>query len=842
MKPDVLEHNVARLFAQSWRPVTPSARFASALRARLEDELRAQATRRAPLRRAGWSRPARVAASILVLLAGWIAAWFLGRDARPAPGPEELVGRGQIALLERGAWRAAAPREIDRGLEAGDGAAQVRTPAGLGLTVHAGGSGRVVLGAASALSLAPRAADGGRALELGGHEARVRRDDAGAPWQVAVPGGAIALERGILAWRAASGGPPGAVGVVELESGRAHVLDEAGTPLTPGLRVWLAEGRIAAASVALGSQPARGSERRPAPVEAQAGASAPAELPAPATAALSGSLTVPAGATAPARFHVSLLRRVRLPEVSQPERREFAGTLSFTLEGLRPGSYEVLVEAPGFAVARRTDVEILPAGPTSIEFALAAERVVRGRVVDAQDRGPLAGAVVLVEELVPAQVVPFDVDAATAAWLSCAVTEADGSFTLPGLGAAPATLRVSAAGRAARWIPVSATPAELELAEIELGPGGAVQGRVARGDGSPWSGALVIASRMGAGVFGERMSFGLTRSDAAGRYALTDLPPGGYVVFAYDPAERVTPATRDLTIRGTEVVEKDLGPTEGRTRVVGIARGPQGAPLADLDVLLGSDGPGSAYGTAWISARTDRAGAFAFEGVEPRRYEVFAGRGLGTSYARVGELDVPLAPEIRHDLELAPGAVHGTVRAIDGAPAAEAWIILLRVDGARETFAGRAHSDLAGRFELLGLAPGTYVITAHAERAGVAAVRSAPIEVGAGPSSAELRFVPGVELLVRVVDAQGAPRAGARVRCLDAAGLEWQFTASALTDARGLLHVPGAAPGRWRIAVEGGTERVLDLELGARLEVELRADRKEPPGTPATTDQDGGGR
>jgi hypothetical protein len=110
-----------------------------------------------------------------------------------------------------------------------------------------------------------------------------------------------------------------------------------------------------------------------------------------------------------------------------------------------------------------------------------------------------------------------------------------------------------------------------------------------------------------------------------------------------------------------------------------------GAPLADVDLMLGHDSANSANSTTWISTRTAADGSYAIEGVDPRSYTLFVGRGLGTSLSIVGTLDVPLAAEIRHDVTLRGGSIQGRVLGIDGAPARGAWVIFLR--GPKDDFA-----------------------------------------------------------------------------------------------------------------------------------------------------------
>jgi len=840
MNRDVLEQNVARLLTTSWRPLVPSARFVEGLRDRMEREIRNGAGSRSLLART--SPRLRIAASILLMLVGMACAWFLRRDDSTAVNAESLVGQGCVAVRIDGVWRAASEHELAHGLDVGARDADVATATDAGFTLHLGSAGRVEVEPRSTASVTtqgvstaepvepvsrgepvPRGKPDGQArtIEVAGQGASIRRDDSGAPWIVRTKDASIALERGVLRWTQAPGGPLGAQSYVELAVGRAWVADDPTNLLALGQRAWLADGRVVAAAVILSDAPRHGPARRAGVSE---DVSTAAEPTVAALVNVSGTLAFPTGIEPPPSFRLTLLRHVALPDVSEPETTVFAGrTAVFALENVRAGLYDVFVEAQGCAVARQLGVDIQLERATVLAFELQPARRVSGHVHDAETGAPIANAAVVAETMLPAQVVPFDVDVETAGWLAATRTDADGAFVLEGLDLGELELRITAAGRAARWIRAQTSDSTADLGTIELQRGGAVRGRVSRSDGSAWRRAIVIASRLGSGTLGERMSFATTQSDADGIYSITDLPPGGYVVFAIDPAVGVTPATRELTIRGTEVVEKDLGPSERRTRVVGIVRDAAGQPLPAMDLMLGHDddvgGDVSGDVTTWISTRTIADGSFAIEGVEPRKYTLFVGRGLGTSFAIVGELNVPLAPEIRHDVTLAPGSIRARVLAIDGTPAKEAWIILLR--GAKDDFAGRARTDASGFVEVLGLEPDLYAITAHDVRPGVAAVRADAIDVRTEPRDVTLTFVPGVELRVRVVDANGTPRAGVRVRFTDELGVKWQFSAESTTRTDGVLVVPGARPGRWRVAVDGAAEQEFDLEIGPRRELEF---------------------
>jgi len=844
--PGVLEQNLQRLFARAWHPVLPAPRFALELRQRLVAEVArgapSDANLGAPVRRErnasvrpflATARPyLTLAAAALALVAGLVATWLFVRGSSTSLSPDVIVAEGHVAVREAAGWRAASDEELERGFAAGSGAVGVATPPDQPFTVHLGSSGRVELGPRSRVEVADREADGARTIAFDAGSASVRRDDAGEPWRVETPHGLVALARGVLSWSFASDGPGGgACSLVELATGLAWIVTEPRVELSVGQRTWMRGGRVVVSSAI--ATPASGAARTAAgslPGGTDAGGSgdgSQADAPVPS---LSGTLPLAPGATPPPSFRVTLLRHERLPSVSQPRSAEFRGTASFAFENLRDGTYDAYFEAAGFAVARVSDLVVAAGSTANALFSVEPARSLRGLVLDAETGAPVPDAVVLAEAFLPAQVVPFQVDLEAAGWRAAATTAADGSFVVGGLSGAPTRLRVTVEGYAATWTDeITAGKRPENALTIQLARGGSVTGLVQHDDGSPWSGAMVIASRMVDGPIADRMSYTAAPTDAAGRYTIRDLPPGSYVVFSFDPsASQTVPTTRELRIVGTEVVQLDLGPTANRTRVVGVLRDTAGQPVAGMDVTLSDLGDRN----KWIGDRTDPDGSFAFAGVDPGRYDLYAGTDLGARFAYVGSIEVALAPEQRQDLVFPSGSLRGQTLAPDGTPQASAWLILHSLRTGQMEFAGRTQADAAGRFEIRGLAPGTYQISAHTLRTGIAAVLSEPIDVALGAHELVIRFVPGVELLVRATDARGAPAAGRAVKFTDERGRPCEFSADDRTDAKGVLLIPGIMPGRWLVDVEGAPPQRVDLELGERRTLAFQIG-----GDPATTEE-----
>ena len=559
---------------------------------------------------------------------------------------------------------------------------------------------------------------------------------------------------------------------------------------------------------------------------------------APTTAVFRGSLALPEGFETPESFEVTLLRAERLPEVSEPHAKTFSGD-SFVFEDLEPGTWSVFVHVPGCAAFVRRGVELAAGATVDLRCALGAGIALRGRVLDAEG-SPVEGALVLVEEDTPMQVLDLAMEEAPPSWPAAVRSDAEGAFELPHLLPGRRTLRATRAGHGAGWVggidPAAVDPADPRGGvEIRLTRAGAIEGAVAHDDGAPWPGAVVIVSNIDMAFGSGCMSYGMAVAGAEGRYAVEDLPPGSYVVFnALEGRGRGGPASPRIVQARVEEgarLHLDLPGSLRGTSVEGRLLSENGEAIAGLDLTFVPVGAGD---EDWKAARSGDDGGFRFPDLAPGPYDVFVGPDLGVHLVRQARIEVPMAPVFRPTITVAAGSLRGRVAAAAtgaGLPRS-AVVVEIELEG-ELIFAGRTQADARGDYELQRLPPGRYRATAYAISGLYGQETIEDVDIPRDPPTKPLDFAlqPGSLLSIRVADASGRPVAGAAIEFIPASGAAVGMSPRDATDAKGSFVTPGMKPGRWTIRAShptaGRAEVAVDLGAGEerRLDIALVSDR-----------------
>ncbi|MCP3918251.1 MAG: hypothetical protein GY711_22095 [bacterium] len=331
-----------------------------------------------------------------------------------------------------------------------------------------------------------------------------------------------------------------------------------------------------------------------------------------------------------------------------------------------------------------------------------------------------------------------------------------------------------------------------------------------------------------------------------GTYAFEGLPPGEYRFRVVGNGPRTNlwveipdapEMLLDLALPGGAIAGRvtDAATGEAVFRAEVVLR-PRGRASSDSLVgqLIDRDGGRQSF-------RTAPDGSYRFERLEGGEYEVSASapRRRESPLAPMGPALVELfSSEAREDLDfpLAPGLeLTGTVTDDGGTGVEGARVTATRRGGAVTRRPITDTTDVSGEFALTSLAPGNWVVTASAP--GFARARS-DVELVPGANEAlRLSLERGVDVTVVVVDASGAPVAGAAARLVAEGGSADEdvgdpgslftkfFAGEATTDAEGELALGTFAAGKYELRVTRGTRRTKDLVTlpagrpGARVEL-----------------------
>ncbi|MEO8503357.1 MAG: carboxypeptidase-like regulatory domain-containing protein [Acidobacteriota bacterium] len=402
---------------------------------------------------------------------------------------------------------------------------------------------------------------------------------------------------------------------------------------------------------------------------------------------------------------------------------------SVAWEHLALGTYDILVEASGFAPLRLAGVAVVQpmnAG-AAVDFGtvrLSPGAVLEGAVVDLSGT-PLAGVEVLTSEK--------GLDSEPAA-----VTDADGAFRIQDLTAGkPVDLLAQRVGWSNTSVLRVVVPSEKPL-RIVMAPRVHVRGRVLDVDSKPLSSALVYLEAKYREGYPQDSGTWQGRSGSNGEFVFSDVSVGEYSMSASLEGYQLS-GIEDLRVPPG----RDLGGVELVLRAASTVHGTvfdsAGAPSPDTQVTVELDpGAGSGYSN-W--ARTDGDGKYLLSGAAPGHATISAQAPTrGGRTAR--ELDIK-AGDNELDLRFQAGLeVSGSVVSEQGEPLAKARVDLYSASRSGGGESRTASSEPDGHFVLNDVRDGKYLLTASL--GGYASVTTPPLTVAGAPvAGLELRLLKG---------------------------------------------------------------------------------------------------
>ncbi|MDY7229305.1 carboxypeptidase regulatory-like domain-containing protein [Hyalangium rubrum] len=468
----------------------------------------------------------------------------------------------------------------------------------------------------------------------------------------------------------------------------------------------------------------------------------------------------------------------------------------FSVGALAPGSYDVVVNAPGFAPLTRRGLTVSGGERFTLELALTATGAVEGQVRTGAGQ-PVAGALVTAGTRWGGPLVGEPAESRT---------NAEGHYRLEGLGVGRLYLSARWEGATAGVSqPVEVTEGGTQRLDFTLEETGTVEGVVRAAQGALPSSPLTVMAFPQDGDRSGPAGIGQTQVEARGNFTMS-LPPGTYDLY-------VSEERRGLGLRKPKQVRVEAGRTvqaeltwqseaPGTDELRGIVLEPSGAPSPLAFVTLSIEGQRGGVGSL---IPTDEEGRFSMPlpagrgGTAARSITLSARNG-----GRMAELhDVkPEAGEVVVRLQPAASIQGRVVRAGQGLP----------VRGFTVSFQPRSWDrfpldDLSWEFA--------------GDRFELRDVPAEPLELvvrtaDGARGDAQVFPDPGASVTVEVTL---AATAGVRGRVVDAATLEpiseafiflegeRPMSMNQETASDGRFKLDGVAPGEHTLVVVAGRER-----------------------------------
>lgn len=520
---------------------------------------------------------------------------------------------------------------------------------------------------------------------------------------------------------------------------------------------------------------------------------------------LSGVTVEPVQSDGGQGFAVRRIMRVAMRNHDADDAVRTGSDGAFSLR-LKPGTYDVVFSREGFA-ARTLRGQSVSASTPPVTVKLDPAVEVTGRVV--RGGAGLEGVTVSVMSTES---------------FATAVTASDGSFTLSDL--TPGQMMLNATKPDAFVMQMRSVTAPARDVVIDIPTGGRISGRVIdKNSNQPVTSfqAGISASR-NAGpmrIVVPPMLQPFTSDD--GTFTLENVPPGPTELVVSAPGF-TTQHIPGLTVEDGKTlsdVEVDLG---SGARLTGRVTATDGTPLSGVSVALDSGNSGGGgrvlrIGGSDTSTTTDPNGEYTLDSVDPGQQTfVFAHDGYLSASRTINisgkgaQLDVQLSSGI---------SLGGMVVTDAGAPVADATVSARSASDA--SFGRQAQTDSGGNFQIAGVAPGHYTITATKSGLAEGIIRDFDASSGA---PARVVMISGGTITGHVTGLTEAELQQATVTANGANG-----NAQAAVDGSGSYQITGVPTGTVRVSARTGggmgggkssMTQTVEIDPGSSVQVDLQ--------------------
>ncbi len=484
----------------------------------------------------------------------------------------------------------------------------------------------------------------------------------------------------------------------------------------------------------------------------------------------------------------------------------------FTVAELNPGPYRYSVVADAYEKFDGGQVTVEGGAITRGQVVvLQPGASVSGWVLDGLDGSPLEGA-----RVVPRREEGASLQNVQPRRHSAAISGADGSFRIVGLGTGDQHITASHPRRVATTVELPALAAGEVRTDvvIRMAAGGSIAGRALGPGDEPLAGLDVMAQSTDRTVLRQAVT-GLDGSFLfeglrAGPYAVMrldlDLSDGDVHAMLPRILNGLHPVTATVKEGETTRVTLRVGEEEGVIQVEGFVL-LRGAPLAGAFVTYVRVDAGAPGVGGLRSDRSDELGSYRITVFDPGSYVArVSGPPLDPGDVRL-VVAVPAAERVRIDLAVPGAEISGRVVAAGAGLPLEGVRVNLEAE-VRESASGFARfaqtsTGADGTFHFRRLAAGRYSVVARGltlgdvtygdtRRDGIALAAEQLQDLG------DVRLGPGGTVRGLVVDAEERPVEGAALFFRTGDGLGGAI-GDTLTDRQGAFERAGLAPGAYRV-------------------------------------------
>jgi protocatechuate 3,4-dioxygenase beta subunit len=468
---------------------------------------------------------------------------------------------------------------------------------------------------------------------------------------------------------------------------------------------------------------------------------------------------------------------------------------SFTLENVKAGSTQVVVNAPGYTAGRVPNVEV-EEGKTSQDVTVELETGAKltGKVTG-PDGQPLAGVTVAQDSNQRGgRVMRFD------GGMGQTVTDPNGEYTIEALEPGDKTFNYTRTGYVSETRTVTLSGKEVR-SDVQMSAGLRVSGQVVTDAGAPVPDATVRASSASDSMFGRE-----AHTDANGGFTFEGLAPGHYS-FNAQKNGYATGIARDVDVASgvpVRVTMKSGGVISGH--VTGLTAD----ELQQTTVTAFGSGTGSA------SAPVDAGGNYRVEGAPTGTVRVSArvggpmfGGSSKSSEPKTVVLDA--GGSATADIEFkSTTVVRGRVTRA-GQPMQSASVMFFPKAGRAQT-SGTTTADANGVYEISGLADGSYNVQVLDFDRLTPFATSYDVK-GSGTFDIDIRVASVRGKVLDATTSQPLAEARVEIRGKDNTSMNQR---AALTDKDGTFLIESVSPGSYQISAdkEGFGNTMRDLQVG----------------------------